>query len=190
MKKLIVEEWMSLDGFVADKDGGLDFFTNLTAEENKYSDADQLKFIESIDTILLGRKTYDLFVKFWPTASTDQEVIADKLNETPKIVFSNTIKRAPWGSWPDADVKNGDAVNVIKELKTKKGKDMVVWGSISLVQSLIKENLVDEYHLQLCPIILGGGRTLFSPQLNSSQLTLKEVRKYDTGAIFLSYQNQ
>ena len=187
MRKLIIEEWISLDGFVADKDGGLDFFTNLTSEQNKYSDADQLKFIESIDTILLGRKTYDLFVGFWPTATTDQEVIADRLNGTPKIVFSNTIDKAPWGKWPAATVKTGDAAKIIRELKTKTGNDMVVWGSISLVQSLMKENLIDEYHLQLCPIILGGGRALFSPPLNSTQLSLKEVRKYETGTIFLNY---
>ena len=187
MRKLIIEEWISLDGFVADKDGGLDFFTNLTSEQNKYSDADQLKFIESLDTILLGRKTYELFVKFWPTATTDQEVIADKLNGTSKIVFSNTIDKAPWGNWPDAQVKKGDATKVIRELKTMKGKDMVVWGSISLVQSLMKENLVDEFHFQLCPTILGDGRGLFSQQLNATQLALKEVRKYETGTIFLSY---
>jgi len=187
MRKLIIEEWISLDGFVADKDGGLDFFTNLTSEENKYSDADQLKFIDSIDTILLGRKTYELFVKFWPTATTDQEVIADKLNVTPKIVFSNTIDNASWGNWPEAQVRTGDATKVIRELKTLKGKDMVVWGSISLVQSLMKENLIDEFHFQLCPTILGGGRELFPPLLNSTQLKLKEVRKYETGTIFINY---
>jgi len=187
MRKLIVEEWISLDGYVADKDAGLDFFTNLTSEQNKYSDADQLKFIETLDTILLGRKTYELFVKFWPTATADQEVIADKLNGTPKIVFSNTINKAPWGRWPDAQVKSGDATKVIRELKTMKGKNMVVWGSISLVQALMKENLVDEFHFQLCPIILGDGRELFSKQLTSTQLSLKEVRKYETGTIFLNY---
>ena len=95
MRKLIVEEWMSLDGHVTDKDGGLEFFTNLTPEQNKYSDADQLKFLETIDTILLGRKTYELFVAFWPEAKTDQEVIADKLNQTDKIVISNTLQMAP-----------------------------------------------------------------------------------------------
>lgn len=187
MRKLIIEEWISLDGYISDKDGGLDFFTNLTSEQNKYSDADQLKFIDSIDTILLGRKTYELFVKFWPTATTDQEVIADKLNKTSKIVFSNTINKAPWGNWRDAQVNTGDSTKVIRELKTMNGKDMVVWGSISLVQSLMKENLVDEFHFQLCPTILGSGRPLFSEQLKLTQLALKEVRKYDTGTIFLSY---
>src|ERR1700712_2559230 len=84
MRKLILEEWVSLDGYVSDKNGQLDFFTSLTPEQNKYSDQDQLKFLETVDTILLGRKTYELFVDFWPTATVDKEVIADKLNETSK----------------------------------------------------------------------------------------------------------
>lgn len=72
MRKLILEEWMSLDGHVTDKQGQLDFFTHLTPAQNTYSDADQLKFMETIDTILLGRVTYEMFVDFWPTATTDR----------------------------------------------------------------------------------------------------------------------
>ena len=87
MRKLILEEWISLDGYVTDKNGQLDFFTNLTPEQNKYSDADQLRFLETVDTILLGRKTYELFVDFWPDATTDKEVIADKLNGIKKNCF-------------------------------------------------------------------------------------------------------
>jgi len=187
MRKLILEEWVSLDGYVADKNGQLDFFTNLTPEQNKYSDADQLKFLETIDTILLGRRTYDLFVDFWPTATTNKEVIADKLNETKKIVFSNTIAEAPWGKWPDAVVIAGEAVTAIKQLKLLPGKDMVIWGSISLAQSLMRENLIDEYHIQLCPVLTGGGRKLFEEETSSKQLKLLEVRQYDTGTVFLNY---
>ncbi|HEX2630394.1 MAG TPA: dihydrofolate reductase family protein [Chitinophagaceae bacterium] len=187
MRKLIVEEWVSLDGYVSDKNGQLDFFTNLSAEENKYSDADQLKFMETIDTILLGRKTYELFVDFWPDATSDKEVIADKLNETKKIVFSNTLTRAPWGKWPDAEVIDGDAATAIRKLKQSPGKNMVLWGSISLVQSLMKENLIDEYHIQLCPVLTGGGRLFFPEQINPDKLKLTEVRQYNTGVLFLNY---
>ena len=187
MRKLIVEEWMSLDGFVTDKDGGLEFFTSLTPEQNKYSDADQLKFLETVDTILLGRKTYELFVAFWPEAQTDQEVIADKLNQTDKIVFSSTLQMAPWGKWKEARIIPGDAAAAIRKLKSQPGKDIVLWGSISLAQSLMKEKLVDEYHIQLCPVVTGGGRSLFTGQLELGQLKLSEVRKYDSGTVFLNY---
>src|SRR5215211_3818686 len=169
MRKLILEEWVSLDGYVTDKNGQLDFFTNLTPEQNTYSDRDQLKFMETIDTILLGRKTYELFVDFWPGMTTDKEVIADKLNETKKIIFSNTITKAPWGQWPEAEIITGEAAVAIKKLKSLPGKDMVLWGSISVAQSLMKENLIDEYHIQLCPVLAGGGRNLFSQEMNLSQ---------------------
>jgi len=188
MRKLIVEEWISLDGNVTDKNGGLDFFTNLTPDQNKYSDQDQLKFLETIDTILLGRKTYELFVDFWPGATTDKEVIADKLNEIPKIVFSNTLAMAPWGKWPEAKIINGAAAAAIKKLKALPGKNMVMWGSISLVQSLMKENLIDEYHIQICPVLTGGGRNFFPQEMNFGQLNLLEVRQYNTGTVFLNYE--
>jgi dihydrofolate reductase len=189
MRKLILEEWMSLDGFVTDKNNQLNFFTDLTPEQNTFSDSDQLKFMESIDTILLGRKTYELFVDFWPEATIDKEAIADRLNETKKIVFSNTILNAPWGKWNSAEIINKDAVTAIKSLKLLPGKDLVLWGSISLAQTLMEENLIDEFHIQLCPVLTGGGRSLFSNKMDLQQLNLSEVRQYNTGVVFLNYKN-
>jgi len=179
---------MSLDGYVTDKNNQLNFFTDITPTQNTYSDNDQLIFLETVDTILLGRKTYELFVDFWPAATTDQEVIADKLNRLPKIVFSNTLSAAPWGKWEDAEIFSGDPIAAIKELKTKPGKDMVLWGSITLAQSLIKENLIDEYHIQLCPVLTGGGRSLFPQGMDFTKLNLIDIRKYDTGVCFLTYR--
>ena len=188
MRKLILEEWMSLNGFVTDKDGGLDFFAQLTSEQNTYSDKEQLKFLDSVDTILLGRKTYELFVGFWPNATTDKEVVADKLNEIDKIVFSNTLTEALWGNWKPAKIISEDVVSAIKELKALPGKNMVLWGSISLAQTLMKENLIDEYHIQLCPAVNGGGRNLFPEDFAMNNLTLFEVRHYDSGTVFLDYR--
>jgi len=188
MRKLIMEEWMSLDGYVTDKNGGLDFFTHLTPEQNTYSDNDQLKFLETVDTILLGRKTYELFVAFWPDATTDKEAIADKLNEIPKLIVTNTITKAPWGRWPDAGIISGDIIKAIKKLKSQPGKNIVLWGSIFLAQTLMRENLVDEFHIQLCPVRLGGGKKLFSEEPDATDLQLTEVRKYETGTVFLNYR--
>ena len=185
MRKLILEEWLSLDGYAEDKNGQLAFFP--PTEKNKYSDTDQLKFMDDIDTILLGRLTYTLFEDFWPAATTDTEIIADKLNSTRKIVFSNTLTKAPWGKWPDAAIISGDAAKEVKALKKKDGKNMVLWGSISLAQALIKENLIDEYHLQICPTLTGGGRPLFPDLDNYKNLKLVNSKKYDTGVIFLQY---
>ena len=135
MKRLILEEWLSLDGFAVDKDGKLDFFP--ASETDKFSDRDQLEFLNTVDTILLGRKTYELFVDFWPTATTEKEIIADRLNTLPKLVFSNTLSEAPWGTWHPAGIVRGDAVSEIRRLKEKDGKHMVLWGSLSLAQDLI-----------------------------------------------------
>ena len=187
MRKLILEEWMSLDGYVADKNDQLDFFTGFTPEENTYADRHQLDFLQRIDTILLGRKTYELFVDYWPAMTADKEIIADKMNETKKVVYSNTLKEAPWGEWEGATVMAGDAVAAIRKLKSERGKDMVMWGSISLAQDLIRQNLIDEYRIQLCPVVTGGGRRLFARETDFNKLELKATRKYETGIVFLNY---
>lgn len=181
-----MQQWLSLDGYIANRNGQLDFFT-AHGKDNKYSDADQLQLLETVDTILFGRITYELFVDFWPTATIDIEPIADKLNEIPKIVFSNTLTKAPWGKLPEVKVVNGDAMVAMKQLKSLPGKNMILWGSISLAQQLMKENLIDEYHIQLCPILLGGGRPLFAEQINPSELSLVELKHYDTGTVLLNY---
>lgn len=188
MRKLIMQQWVSLDGYVSDKNGNLDFFTSISSEANKYSDLDQLKFMDDIDAILLGRKTYELFADFWPTATSDKEVIADKLNSTQKFVFSNTLSKAPWGKWPDAEIIPGSAPDEIRKLKAGNGKNMVLWGSISLAQSLMKHHLIDEYHLQLCPVATGGGRPLFTELDAYMNMKLMDLKKYDTGTVLLRYQ--
>lgn len=137
MRKLIVEEWVSLDGYAEDKNGTLDFFPS--TDTDKFSDKDQLTFLDTIDLIILGRKTYELFVDFWPAATTDNEIIADRLNSLPKLVFSNTLAAAPWGKWPPAQVTPGNVVAEIQRLKGEPGKHMVLWGSLSLAKDLIAE---------------------------------------------------
>ncbi len=186
MRKLILEEWISLDGYAEDKNGKLDFFPS--TEANQFSDRDQLQFLDRIDTMLLGRKTYELFAGFWPEATIDTEIIADKLNSLDKYVFSNTLKKAPWGKFPEAKIVTGDAVSAVKKLKQQNGKDLVLWGSISLAQDLIKARLIDEFHLQVCPVATGGGHLLFPDLAQYENFELTDIRKYDTGVVFLNYK--
>ena len=186
MRKLIAEEWISLDGYAEDAKGQLDFFPS--SEENRYADEQQLKFLETIDTLILGRKTYELFVDFWPAATTDKEMIADKLNSIPKLVFSNTLKNAPWGRWPEAKVVNGDAVSRIRELKRAPGKDIIIWGSISLTQALIRANLIDLYKIRICPTLVGGGKPLFPEAVEYNSLKLVEQNQHKNGLISASFE--
>jgi dihydrofolate reductase len=183
-----MQQWMSLDGYIAGPKGELDFFTNYTNNDDKYSDRDQLKMLEEkIDLIILGRNTYKLFVEFWPSEMSKSEVISERLNGTKKIIFSNSLKQAPWGGWPAAEVAPGDAVDNVRKLKSSPGKDIILWGSISLSQSLMHANLVDEYHIQLCPVILGAGRPLFLQGSEFRNLTLTSSKKYESGVVHLQY---
>jgi dihydrofolate reductase len=186
MRRLILEEWLSLDGYAVDREGSLDFFP--ASETDRFSDRDQLAFLDSVDTILLARKTYELFVDYWPTATPDEEIIAERLNTLPKLVFSNTLNEAPWGRWQPAQVVRGDAVAEIGRLKAQDGKHMVLWGSLSLAQDLIAADLIDEYHLQVCPTLVGGGRSLFPTLQAYARLERVNVRTYDTGVVFLHYE--
>ncbi len=188
MRRLIMEQWLSLDGYAEDRHGTLDFFPS--TEENRYSDRDQLALLDRVDTILLGRRTYELFVDFWPTATADREIIADRLNAIPKVVCSNTLAEAPWGAWPPARVARGDAIEEVRRLKAQEGKDLVLWGSLSLARQLMAADLIDDYHLQLCPTFLGGGRRLFPDLPDDAGLRRVSTRTYDTGVVFLHYERR
>jgi dihydrofolate reductase len=156
MRKVIVHEYVSVDGFVADLDGGLDFLGPVGGE----IDQAMLRELEEIDLILLGARTYELFVQFWPTPESKDEVIADRLNAIPKVVFSTRLDTAPWGDWPAARVEPS-AYDTVAELKGQPGKSMIVWGSIEVAQALIEAGLVDELWLGVAPVALGEGRRLF-----------------------------
>ena len=151
------------------------------------SDKDLLAEMDRFDSILLGANTYKMFADFWPTATNDEQIVADKLNSIPKFVFSNTLKSAPWGKWPEATIVRGDAAKEIRKQKSEAGKDMVLWGSISLAQDLIKENLIDEYQLRIVPILLGGGTLLFR-QSEELKLELKKTRSYPSGLLLAHYR--
>ena len=184
MRKLIVEEWLSLDGYVSDKDGKLDFFVRTIREI--YDDPQRTKFLESIDTILLGRTTYEQFVRTWPQRA-EENPLAAKINSAKKIVFSNTLTDAPWGNYSKAEIAQGDPVSKLKLLKTQSGGNMILWGSISLAQHLLKEDLVDELHLHVCPALTAGGRHFFTNALTPLSLHLQDVRNHPSGTVFLNY---
>jgi len=187
MRKLIFQQWLSMDAYAADSNNSVTFIESTTL--NKYSDQDQLQFLDTIDSIILGANTYQLFVDFWPTATNEQEIIADKLNSIPKVIFSKTLKSAPWGKWPEAKLIATDAVQSVREMKSQPGKDIVLWGSISLSQDLIRANLIDEYHLRIVPIVLGSGRKQFE-STGHLDFDLYDTRRYESGLMLLQYRQR
>ncbi len=184
MRKLIFQEFLSLDGYAADKDHSTKFFEG--PEYSEDSDDDLLNEMQRFDTILLGANTYKMFVDFWPDVSNEEQIVAHKLNSIPKIVFSKTLKQAPWGKWPAASIVSDDLVSAVKDLKAQAGKDMVLWGSISLAQNLMKENLIDEYQLRIVPVLLGGGTLLFT-NAGALDLKLTKTKSYPSGLLLVHY---
>jgi dihydrofolate reductase len=182
-RRVIVQELVSVDGFVAGPSGELDFFEAVS----DYSEVDQdnLSILGQVDTILLGSKTYRMFVEYWPTA--EDELMADVVNSTPKLVFSSTLDSAPWGRFEPARVRKGSAVDHLQQLRREPGRDLMVWGSISLAQSLLKDGLVDEIQLRVIPIMVGHSRTLLTQDTGRQDLTLLEAKPYASGIVSLSY---
>jgi dihydrofolate reductase len=187
MRKLILQEFLSVDGFASGPQDSVDFIPAATQGDQSFAQR-QMAFIDTIDAILLGRVTYKLFSEYWPNVTSGEDKpFADRLNALPKIVFSKTLEHAPWGTWPQATVVNTDAAEEIRRLKGEPGMDMVIWGSISLAQSLMKAGLIDEYHLVLCPVLLGSGRMLFPGDRKSVPVKLLGDRSFDLGAVLLTY---
>jgi dihydrofolate reductase len=189
MRKLVVQEFVTLDGFAAGPEGELDFVTEAGAAADPTEGPfveNQLAFIESLDTILLGAVTYRMFAAYWPEQTTETQGIADALNATPKVVFSSTLESAPWGRWGPARLVSGSAADEVRRLKAEPGNDMVLWGSLMLAGSLVREGLVDEYRLQVLPVVLGRGKRLFEDGLPAQRLTLLETKTYD-GMVAVRY---
>ena len=188
MRKVILQEFITLDSLAAGPNDNVDYVPAST-EGDKSFGVEQMKLMNATDTILLGRVTYEMFANHWPKITKGKEkAFADKLNSIPKIVFSKTIESAPWGDWEEAKVVKNSAVKEVTKLKQRSGKSMVIWGSISLAQSLMKEGLIDEYRLVMCPVVLGSGRPLFLDKVDSFGLKLLEAKTFDLGAVQLKYK--
>ena len=182
-----MQEFVTLDGLAAGPSGETDFIPAATQGDSVVAKT-QMRLMDTIDTIVLGRGTYELFAGYWPTATGEDKPFADKLNPIPKIVFSKTLARAPWGSWDDATISREDPREEIPRLREREGKDLVVWGSLTLVNSLAQARLVDEYQLWLLPIVLGRGTPLFAEGVRSITMHLLEAKTSDKGATLLRYE--
>lgn len=171
----------------AGPDGDTDFIPGTNQGDQSLLDG-QLKMLEDVDTMVLGRVTYELFSGYWPKATEGEDKdLAKAINGLNKFVFSNTIDSAPWGPQDQAVVLKGDAVKELPKLKEKSGKDIIIWGSISLAQSLINAGLIDEYRMFTCPIVLGEGRPFFDEKVQSLNLKLIEAKTLDRGSVELKY---
>lgn len=179
MRKLIVSNMMSLDGFFEGPNKELDWHV---VDDEFFAYAREM--LNSVDMILFGRTTYELMAAYWPSAPKDE--IADKMNTLPKIVFSKTLDRADWNN---TRLVREDAAAEIRKLKNQSGKDMVILGSAALASSLLQAGLIDEYRVILNPVLLGRGNLLFKGVTKNLKLKLRESKRLNSGVAVLYYQN-
>src|SRR5262245_18145788 len=186
MRKLIIQEFVTLDGLASGPKKSVDFIPAPTQADQSFG-REQLSLIESIDTLLLGRVTYQLFAAYWPSVTKgDDKPFADRFNVARKVVFSRTLDRAPWGDWGDARIVKTSPAREVENLKAQTGKDIAIFGSISLAQALIAAGLVDVYRLVVCPVVLGDGRRLFD-KVEQLALQRSSTTAFDRGAALLEY---
>jgi len=187
MRKVVLQEFVSIDGLIAGPNDSVDFIPASTQGDPSFG-REQVALMDALDTLLLGRVTYGMFAGFWPNVTEGSEKeFADKFNAVPKVVFSKTLKRAPWGTWKDGRIVRGSAGDEVARLKQQSGKDILISGSISIAQSLIAESMVDEYRVVLCPVVLGSGRPLFREGARSIPMKLLTATALDLGAVSLIY---
>jgi dihydrofolate reductase len=186
MGQLIVQDFVSADGFAADANNEFTFYELLDGGTAEF-DRSQLKWLETIDTMVLGANTYRMFVEYWPTPASKDEIIAPSLNSLHRVVFSRHLTQAPWGNMVEAAIESGDPIEAIRRIKAETGGDIVVWGSLSLAQTFLAAGVVDSVRLVVMPIAIGAGRGVFPPGQDPNLLSLQSATAYDQGLVELVY---
>ena len=182
MRKVTAVLFMTLDGFVSGPGTEMGWVADIYTDEEAQALGEGQN---SVDTFLLGRVTYEDFVGYWPARTKEDEpFLAHHINKKPKLIFSKTLPSAPWGTYANARVVPDDVVAEVHTLQQQPGKDMMIIGSISLVQSCTKAGLIDEYVLLVHPVFLGSGVPLFKERVD---LNLVETRMFGNGVVRLTY---
>lgn len=182
MKKLFYAINLTLDGFA-------DHTAGIADDELHEFFAD---YLDNVDTVLMGRKTYKLMADYWPIAHEDPRNtkitlrFADKYNSVRKIIFTNTLKEV---KWQNSRIADKDLVATVKELKEQAGKNISI-GSLSLASQLLKQNMIDEYWFLVQPIIIGSGRKLFEGLNDKRYINLVDTQTFNSGVVVLHYEKR
>jgi dihydrofolate reductase len=185
MGRIVVTEFMSLDGVVEDPGGAEDFkHGGWSFEFSRGDEGDKFKLDETMEaeSQLLGRVTYQGFADAWPSREGE---FADKFNEMPKYVVSSTLEDP---DWQNSTVLEGDPVEAVSRLRKEQDGVILVAGSIQLVQTLLEHDLVDELRLMVFPVVLGSGRRLFGETSDKKPLRLTDSKVVGDGVAILTYE--
>jgi dihydrofolate reductase len=185
MGKIVVTEFVSLDGVMEDP-GGAESFKHggWTFEINRGDEGDKFKLDEALssEALLLGRTTYEGFAEAWPSREGE---FADKFNTMPKYVVSSTLEEPEWNN---TTVLKGNVAEEVAKLKQELDGDIVVHGSAQLAQTLVENDLVDELRLMVFPVVLGTGKRLFGDTTDKKPLRLVDSKIVGDGVAILTYQ--
>ncbi|HTH82033.1 MAG TPA: dihydrofolate reductase family protein [Mucilaginibacter sp.] len=180
MRQLIATEWVSLNG-IFDSGSFEQWF-------NPYHSDSRAKYIQdciaNCDVMLYGRDTYQMLYPYWSSFKNNEMGVADKLNKVKKYVVSSKLKQAPW---ENTTIINKDIIAAVEAIKNEVGGDILLQGSGTLLQSLLKANLVDELKLLVHPHLASSGKRLFTNDVNTG-FELNTVQQLDKGVIALSYK--
>jgi dihydrofolate reductase len=186
VRKLVVTEFITVDGVIEDPGGSENFERGGWAFDfDRGDEGDKFKVDEVVesDAQLLGRRTYDGFAAAWPSRTGE---FADRMNKSPKYVVSSTLEEP---SWENSTVISGNVAEEVSKLKEQPGGSILVAGSVQLVRTLFEHGLVDELHLMVFPVVLGKGKRLFDDGLGKSALQLVESRPVGPdGVVILVYR--
>jgi dihydrofolate reductase len=192
MRKVIVNEWMTLDGVVQapgapdeDTTGGFEHGGWHMPYLDETAQGRVLEDLTKAGGFLLGRRTYEMFAAYWPNAPEEEQVVAEPLNTKPKYVASTTLTEPL--EWQNSTVLEGDVADGVAKLKEQDGGDVHVIGSTELVQTLLERGLVDELRLTIDPLVVGGGKRIFRDDGALRRLRLVDSRVTTTGAIMATY---
>jgi dihydrofolate reductase len=185
MARIVVTEFVSLDGVMEDPGGAEDFkYGGWSFEFNRGDDGDKFKLDETMesDALLLGRTTYEGFADAWPQREGE---FADKFNEMPKYVVSSTLEDPDWSN---TTVLRGDLMEAVSKLKQEVDGEILVPASIQLVRTLLEHDLVDELRLMVFPVVLGAGKRFFGETRDKKTLRLTDSRTVGDGVAILIYE--
>jgi dihydrofolate reductase len=185
MGRIVVTEFVSLDGVMEAPGGGEDFeHAGWTFEIDRGEEGDRFKLDEALEAeaLLLGRLTYEGFAAAWPKMKGE---FADKFNSMPKYVVSSTLEEPEWNN---STVLKGDVVEEVSKLRQGQDGDLQVHGSARLVQTLVDHDLVDELRLMIFPVVLGTGKRLFGDTSNKKRLRLADSKTVGDGIAILVYE--
>jgi dihydrofolate reductase len=179
VRKVVASEFLSLDGVMGDPGWTFGF---------ESEDRDQFKFDElaAADALLLGRVTYEGFAAAWPQMEEQTGEYGAWMNGYPKHVVSTTLQEPL--EWNNSKLVEGDVAEEVSRLKDQPGKDILIFGSGDLVNSLMQHDLIDEYRLMVFPVIVGSGKRLFNEGGDTKSLKLVGTQTFDSGAIVLTYE--